>query len=569
MLGTTMKRWPLGVTAALALTGAAQAQTAVGDWHGALSTAGGDLRLVVRIKPGASGLEGVMISPDQGAAEVALGDIKLDGSTLAFTAPRIRGTYQGRWDAAAKDWAGTWTQGPTALPLTLLAGDLPKGPVIAGLDGDWAGEVTTDTGKIRMILHVRTGAYGTTASLDSPDQLIAGLPAVLTRDKGKVGFTIKATGLSYSGDLAADGRSIVGSTRQADRTRALVLTHREPAAAGTRVRPQTPVPPFPYAATEVAFDSAPGVKLAGTLTLPPGDGPFPAVIMISGSGPQDRDETLLGHKPFAVIADALTRRGVAVLRYDDRGVGKSTGDFTAAGIDDFALDTTAALDWLSKQSRIDTRRIGLLGHSEGAVVAPMVAAKDSRAAFLVLIGAPAVPLTDVLRAQRAALAPFMGLSAQRLAANEVVFDRVVAAMQGAATTKEAQDRAAAIFRKDGAAMGMTNENMVQSAAAGISTPEIRSLLSYDPRPALAKVTVPVLAVIGSKDLQVLANQNLPALRTALSANRDVTAVELPGLNHLLQTAPTGAAGEYADIAETVAPSALKLIGDWVVARGMR
>ncbi len=121
MLGTTMKRWLIGLTAALALTGAAQAQTAVGDWHGALSTAGGDLRLVVRIKPGAGGLEGVMISPDQGAAEVALGDIKLDGSTLAFTAPRIRGTYQGRWDAAAKDWAGTWTQGPTALPLTLLA----------------------------------------------------------------------------------------------------------------------------------------------------------------------------------------------------------------------------------------------------------------------------------------------------------------------------------------------------------------------------------------------------------------------------------------------------------------
>ena len=290
--------------------------------------------------------------------------------------------------------------------------------------------------------------------------------------------------------------------------------------------------------------------------------------MITGSGPQDRDETIVGHKPFAVIADDLTRRGVAVLRYDDRGFARSTGDFSKAGIDDFAVDATAALDWLSKQPRIDARRIGLLGHSEGGVIAPMVAAGNSRVAFVVLVAAPGVPLTEVLSAQRAALAPHMGLNAQNAAKSQAMFDHAMAAMAGAASDQEAQARAAAVFLAEGKAFGM-NETNAASAAAQIGTGWFRGLLAYDPRPNLTKLTVPVLAVNGSKDLQVLAGQNLPAIKGAMSANRDLTTVELSGVNHLLQTATTGAAGEYADITETVAPSALKVIGDWVAARGAR
>jgi len=566
MLGTTMRHWLIGLTTALALTGAAQAQTIAGDWHGALATPAGDLRAVVKIKAAAAGFEGVMLSPDQSATELPLADIKRDDQTLTFAVPRVRATYEGRWNGQTRAWDGTFTQVGRALPLTLLPGDLPKGPVVAGLDGDWAGEIAAETAKLRIVLHVRTGPYGTVASLDSPDQLVAGLPAAIARDGAVVTFSVKAVGLSYAGVLNGDADVITGSSKQGDRSNALVLRRRAvAAAAAARARPQTPTPPFPYTATEVAFDSAPGVKLAGTLTLPPGDGPFPAVIMITGSGPQDRDETIVGHKPFAVIADDLTRRGVAVLRYDDRGFARSTGDFAKAGIEDFAIDASAGLDWLSKQPRIDARRIGLLGHSEGGVIAPMVSAHNSRVAFVVLVAAPGVPLTEVLSAQRAALAPHMGMNADNAAKSQAMFDHAMAAMAGAASDQEAQARAAAVFLAEGKAFGIT-ETTAASAAATISTGWFRGLLAYDPRANLTRLTMPVLAVNGSKDLQLLSAQNLPAIKAATSANRDVTVVELPGLNHLLQTANTGAAGEYADIAETVAPSALKVIGDWVVAR---
>ena len=508
-----------------------------------------------------------MLSPDQSTAQLPLADVKLEGQALTFAVPRVSGGFKGEWNPQARSWVGNWTQVGRAMPLTLLPGDLPKGPVVAGLDGDWAGEIAAETAKLRVVLHVRTGPYGTVASLDSPDQLVAGLPAAIARDGAAVTVTVKAVGLSYAGVLNGDGDVIAGSSKQGDRSNALVLRRRATAAAA-RARPQTPAPPFPYTATEVAFDSAPGVKLAGTLTLPPGEGPFPAVIMITGSGPQDRDETIVGHKPFAVIADDLTRRGVAVLRYDDRGFARSTGDFSKAGIEDFAVDATAALDWLSKQPRIDARRIGLLGHSEGGVIAPMVAAGNSRVAFVVLVAAPGVPLTEVLSAQRAALAPHMGLNAQNAAKSQAMFDHAMAAMAGAASDQEAQARAAAVFLAEGKAFGM-NETNAASAAAQIGTGWFRGLLAYDPRPNLTKLTVPVLAVNGSKDLQVLAGQNLPAIKGAMSANRDLTTVELSGVNHLLQTATTGAAGEYADITETVAPSALKVIGDWVAARGAR
>jgi hypothetical protein len=565
MLGMTIKRWLIGLTTALALTGAAQAQTVAGDWHGALATPAGDLRAVVKIKAAAAGFEGVMLSPDQSATELPLADIKRDDQTLTFAVPRVRATYEGRWIPQARAWAGNWTQAGRAMPLTLLPGDLPKGAVVAGLDGEWAGEIAAATAKLRIVLHVRTGPYGTVAALDSPDQLVAGLPAAIARDGAAVTFTVKAVGLSYAGVLNGDGDVIAGTSKQGDRSNALVLRRRAMTAAA-RARPQTPTPPFPYSAQDVAFDSAPGVKLAGTLTLPPGEGPFPAVILLSGSGAQDRDETILGHKPFAVIADDLTRRGVAVLRYDDRGFARSTGDFAKAGIEDFAIDATAALDWLSKQPRIDARRIGLLGHSEGGVVAPMTAARDRRVAFVVLVAAPGAPLTEVLTAQRAALAPHMGLNAADAAKSQAMFDRALAAMAGAVSDQEAQARAAAVLVAEGKAFGVT-EATAASAAAQIASGWFRGLLAYDPRPNLARLTVPVLAVNGSKDLQVLASQNLSAIKAAMSANRDLTIVELPGLNHLLQTATTGAAGEYADITETVAPSALKVIGDWIVAHG--
>jgi len=328
-------------------------------------------------------------------------------------------------------------------------------------------------------------------------------------------------------------------------------------------RPQTPKPPFPYRTEEVTVASAPGVTLAGTLTLPQGEGPFPAVVMITGSGAQDRDETILGHKPFAVIADRLTRDGVAVLRVDDRGFAKSTGDFAAATDDDFAADAAAQVAFLRKRADIDPARVGLIGHSEGGIVAPKVAAKDPKIAFVVLMAGPGVPLSEVLRAQRAKLMPAMGLGPEQIKKSQALVDHAVAAMKGAKDQAEARGRALHVIQAEGA--GVTRSDAeAQALAAQLSSGWMRDLLDYDPAPTLAKVKCPILALNGTKDGQVPPEQNLPAIRAATQGNPDVTIQELPGLNHLFQTAKTGAVGEYADIAETVAPSALDAMSGWIV-----
>jgi len=539
---------------------AAWAAPAVGAWHGALATPGGTLRVVVKIETAAAGLTGVMLSPDQTAQPVPLANVAAKGDDLGFDVPAIRGRFEGRWDAAKSAWVGQWSQG-LSIPLTLDAGDLPPGPTIAGLDGEWRGAIATPAGgQLRLVLHVRTGAYGTLASVDSPDQLAYAIPATgLARDGDKVRFEIPAVRAAWAGTLSQDGKTLSGEFSQGGQSRPLVLALGSPAEA--RARPQTPKPPFPYRVEEVSVASAPGVTLAGTLTLPEGRGPFPAVVMITGSGAQDRDETILGHKPFAVIADALTRRGVAVLRLDDRGTANSTGDFAKATEADFVVDTQSAVRFLRGRKDIDPARVGLIGHSEGGLIAPRVAAADPKIAFIVLMAGPGVPLLDVLQAQRLALAPGMGMALKDAEKSNAAMTKAVADIRSSKDHAEATARAVADFK---AAAPNAPEAALKAQAEMLASPWFRDLIAYDPAPALRLLRIPVLALVGSHDRQVPPEQNIPALKAALKGDPKATVMELPGLNHLFQTAPTGAAGEYADIEETIAPSALKLIADWVV-----
>jgi pimeloyl-ACP methyl ester carboxylesterase len=454
-----------------------------------------------------------------------------------FPAAAIHGSYAGRWDEARKAWVGEWRQG-AALPLVLTAGK-PDTRVITGLDGDWTGAITPAGATIRLILHVTTDARGTIVTLDSPDQLAYGVPlSTLARTGQTVRFSLN--GSSFTGTLAADGQVIDGTWSGPDYKGALVLTRRATQAAAPR-RPQTPLPPFPYRAETVTVESAPGVRLAGTLTLPAGKGPFPAVVLITGSGAQDRDETILGHKPFAVIADRLTRDGIAVLRMDDRGVALSTGDFAAATDDDFARDVAADVTFLRDRSDIDPKRIGLIGHSEGGVVAPKVAARDPRIAFIVLLAGPGVPLSQVLAAQRARLSPAMGQTPAQIRRDQRLIDHVMAAMRGSKDAAEAKARAMKVIAAEGSAMVRAN-GQAEMMATALSSGWMRDLLDYDPRPTLAAVTCPILALNGARDGQVLPEQNLPAIRLATKANPDVTIVELPGLNtcsRRLRPGPSG------------------------------
>jgi fermentation-respiration switch protein FrsA (DUF1100 family) len=549
-----------------ALFEAAHAQTAAGAWHGLIETPAGSLPLVLKITAGEGGkLQGELISPDQTDRPIPVAEIKQADGRLTFAAPSVGGTYEGQWDPATGGWKGQFSQLGRPLSLTLLPGDLPKRAPVTGLDGDWAGAIERNGASLRLVLHVVQGAYGTRALLDSPDQLIAGLPVSgLSHEGSAVGFEVKAVSGAYRGELGADGR-IVGQWTQGAVSLPLTLVRR--ATPAVVRRPQTPKPPFPYRAEEVAFDSAPGVRLAGTLTLPPGKGPFPAAVLITGSGAQDRDETILGHKPFAVLADDLTRRGVAVLRYDDRGFAGSTGEFAKATTEDFAADAAAAVSFLRGRKDIDARRIGLIGHSEGGVVAPMVAARDSKVGFVVLMAGLGVSGRETLNAQRVAIGRAMGLDEAAAGRGAQQFDRMLVAMQGAKDEADARERARAVALAESKTGKLAP--IEEQSIALLATDWYRRLMDYDPRPTLAKVRVPVLAVNGSKDLQVIPGQNLPAIKAALAADRDVTVIELPGLNHLFQTANTGAPGEYADIEETIAPLALRTIGDWVAAHTRR
>lgn len=547
--------------AAFGMTASAGAQEAAGDWHGALSTPTGDLRIEVTIKPKAGGgYEGSMASPDQGPGSIAMDQVKVEAGELDFSIAAIRGSYAGHWDAGRKAWVGEWRQG-AALPLVLTAGKPDPLPVVAGLDGDWAAAIPLPNGAaVRLILHVRTGPGGTVVTLDSPDQLAYGVPVHgLTHEGQKVVFTIN--GSRFEGALSADSKAIDGTWTGVAYKGPLSFASKPIATSGPK-RPQTPQPPFPYRTEEVVVQSAPGVRLAGTLTLPQGKGPFPAVVMITGSGAQDRDENILGHKPFAVIADRLTRDGIAVLRVDDRGFAKSTGDFASATDDDFAVDAAANVAFLRGRPDIDPARIGLIGHSEGGLVAPKVAAKDPRLAFIVLMAGPGVPLSEVLRAQRAALGPAMGLSPEQIKKSQTMLDHVDVAMRGAKDEAEAQARAIKVITAEAGDL-VQSPAQAKMLAEQLSSGWMRDLVDYDPRPTLAKVKCPILALNGSKDGQVPPDQNLPAIRGATKGNPDVTIVELPGLNHLFQTAKTGAVGEYADIEETVAPIALDTMSSWI------
>jgi pimeloyl-ACP methyl ester carboxylesterase len=423
--------------------------------------------------------------------------------------------------------------------------------------GDWHGTMRSATAELRVGLEITAkpgGGYE--GRMISPDQSPVWLKLdSLTVENGRLAFSGARLQGSYEGWWDEAQSAWVGAWTQGQ---TLPLVFRR-GKVEPRLRPQTPKPPFPYRAEDVSFDSAPGVRLAGTFTLPKGKGPFPAAVLITGSGAQDRDETIMDHKPFMVLADALTRRGIAVLRTDDRGFARSTGDFAKATSEDFAADAEAAVGYLAGRPEIDARRIGLIGHSEGGIIGPMVAVADPRVAFVVMLAGPGVPSRELMTAQREAVARTAGLPPEAVARNEAVIGRVEAALAQGKDTAQAEADAAKVLTD----AGMPAAGAAQTVRQ-LSSPWYRWFIAYDPRPTLRKLRVPVLALNGDKDVQVVAAQNLPSIREALKDDPKAAVVELPGLNHLFQTADTGAPSEYARIEETIAPAALRLVGDWVV-----
>jgi pimeloyl-ACP methyl ester carboxylesterase len=443
--------------------------------------------------------------------------------------------------------------------------------------GIWQGALELPTGaRLRLVVKLREEGGALTGTMDSVDQGARDLPIDSVQlENRRLLFTMSAIGGRYEGELAASGDELVGTWSQG--VNSLPLTLRRDSNLPVVARPQEPTRPLPYREEEVAYDSAPGVRLAATLTLPQGVGPFPAVVLITGSGPQDRDEAIAGHRPFYVLADALTRRGIAVLRADDRGVGGSTGSVAGATTtEDFATDALAGVRFLAARPDVRDDAIGLLGHSEGGIVAPLAATRavpEARAIdFLVLLAGPGVPLGDILAAQQSLILGVQGAPAAMIDENARVLERLIAI-----TLEEPdRERAAAAMRTvltdsiaalpESVRPGASTQ--VEAQVQQMSSAWMRWMLAYDPLPALRSLEIPVLALFGERDLQVPPAQSKAPLEAALQAAGHPASrvVELPRLNHLFQAAATGAPTEYAAIEETMNAAALELIGSWIVER---
>ena len=391
-------------------------------------------------------------------------------------------------------------------------------------------------------------------------------------------FSIKEAGAVWELKVADDGQTAEGTLTQGGTFK----TTMKRLAAGEApqkdlARPQEPKAPFPYETSEVSFENrTAGITLAGTLTTPKGSGPFPCAVMVTGSGPQDRDEALLGHKPFLVIADHLTRHGIAVLRYDDRGVAKSTGKFDTATSTDFGTDALAGVEFLKSRKEIDAKHIGIIGHSEGGLIAPMCAARSKDVAFIVLLAGTGVSGAELLPIQSKLISIAGGtdpVQAEKDSSESALILKMVASGKPDAEVTEAI-RAAVLrdLRADPKMKDLTEEKLAESAngivleqTKTLFSPWFRQFLALDPRDSLKKVTCPVLALNGEKDMQVPPKVNLPEIEKALKAggNADFTITELPNLNHLFQNCKTGAPSEYAGISETFAPVALETVTNWI------
>jgi pimeloyl-ACP methyl ester carboxylesterase len=452
-------------------------------------------------------------------------------------------------------------KGPLVLfAVALLAGP-GQPPTFADIAGTWAGVLDVGAAKLRIVFMIVLAGEGEwSATMDSPDQGAKGTPCSAVSLSGKtVRIEVEAAQGFFKGDLDKTAGKMKGKWSQGGASFALVLERGTPVEVR---RPQTPVPPFPYETQEVTLHNVTdGVTLGGTLTLPKGRGPFPAALLVTGSGQQNRDEEIFGHRPFLVLADALTRRGIAVLRCDDRGVGASTGDPARATSADFARDAKAELDWLRKAPLVDAKRVGLVGHSEGGLIAAMLAANSTDAAFIVLLAGPGLPGDELLVLQGAALARASG-------AAEVDIQKGSATNRELyAIAKSGQDdaKASAMMRKALARAGV-QKAQADAAIAQLLSPWFRFFLSADPRTYLARVRCPVLALNGGKDLQVTPKENLAAIEATLTkaGNARFMVRELPGLNHLFQSAATGLVAEYGQIEQTMAPAVPQQVGDWIL-----
>ncbi len=539
-------------------------------WFGVLKVDSIRLRLEIRVTKSPDGnYVGSMISLDQGNADLKLDRFQIDDDMMTFEIKRIQATFEGELEASGDVAEGTFIQFGRK---TAMKFERRNKTAVPRHVESWQGTMKAGTQEFEFQLRVFETLDGQrTAVLDSFNENAPNIPIKLDESDG-FKFELPSTQARYEGELDDDRQTIRGHWFQSGGK--FELDFSSIPLAQTRFlqfkRPQTPRPPFDYEAVEVQIPSRtePEVTLAGTLTVPKGEGPFPAAILISGSGPQDRDCTIFGHQSFLVIADHFARRGIAVLRYDERGIGESTGNFAEATSEDLAADVGDLLDWLTKEVRVDATRLHLIGHSEGGIIAPMVAAGRDDLASIILLAGPTVTGAKIVMNQTRGIAAHAGADESVLDAQDAMMERIIRQLQAGKLDAEFVDK---VIEDAQSAMPEEKRNkFVMNAAArarlvGLDSPWFRFFLKYDPAPALRDAKCDVLIINGGEDLQVDPALNSP-MAEKISADRTNGRFEvllIPGLNHLFQECGDGSPAKYAQIEQTFSPIVLKKMVDWI------
>ncbi len=438
------------------------------------------------------------------------------------------------------------------------------------ISGNWKGKLDAMGTKLTIVFNIEKNSADYKGTMDSPDQGAYGIKVddVIINSE-KIIININSIGGVYDGTLIKPD-SLTGLWKQNGYEFDLNLKKSEP----ENEHSQNPERPFPYSEEEVFFENEEGnAQLSGTLTYPKGEGKFPAAILISGSGLQDRDEALMGHKPFLVISDYLTRNGIAVLRYDDRGFGKSKGDASNATTEDFALDAIAGIDLLRGHSKIDPERIGIVGHSEGGIIAPMIASGDDEVAFIVMLAGPGIIGKDIIYQQSELLLQDEGIDEKFIKKYMSLLDNILTHIvtendisKKSEMAKDAIHRFSVSLSTEENEIIKSNNLQMENKLQMLLMPWVDFYLKYDPADAISETVCPVLALLGEKDLQVPAKTNIVPIKRALteSGNVDFKVLEMKGLNHLFQECETGAIAEYGKIKQTISPKVLRLVSDWIL-----
>lgn len=447
--------------------------------------------------------------------------------------------------------------------VSLLSAGILNAQTIAG---DWQGVLDVQVMKLPLVWHIQQMGDSLKATLDSPAQGAKGIPVdAVVFSNHKLEMKMNALRASYTGQLQGD--SITGSFSQNGMSFPLVLKKGGIKAPN---RPQTPKPPFHYKIEEVSFTNAlEGNTLAGSFTTPLDKKMFPVVVMITGSGAQDRDETLFDHKPFWVMADHFTKNGIGVLRLDDRGVGGSSAGKEGATSADFATDISAAVNFLVQKGY---KNIGLLGHSEGGLIAPIVAADNKNVKFILSLAGPGIAIDQLMVRQTYDVVRSMGgdetEARKKAELNKKIYD-FVKSYQGTELKKDLTPLMTEMMEKTDEFKTLTQQQKqaaIDAQLKTITSPWFQYFLKFDPQVYLTKLKIPVLAINGSKDMQVNAAENLAGWQASLkkAKNKNYKIQELQGLNHLFQEAKTGAVDEYGAIEQTIAPQVLDLITNWIL-----